>query len=364
MHLSLEGVAGFFEIRIKFVTTKKERGKASITLIDVAKHAGVSPMTVSRVLNNLSIVKSATREKVLSSVEELKYSPNQAARSLASGRTTRICLLYGNPSSAYLGELLLGALEAVGKLGFQLIVNRVPEDISPDTLKKDLHSTWDGLIIPAPISDVAGIRRLMDAEGFPAVFLESGGVEGRAHEIGIDDFQASKDMTDFLIGLGHKRIGYIQGHPNHRTSVLRQAGFEDSVSKAGLPFGGELMTPGFFTYRSGIEAGLQLLKSDNPPTAIFASNDDMAAGVLAAASELGLKVPRDVSVVGFDDSPIATTVWPNLTTIRQPLSEMTEQAVRLLSEIINEGNNNVIPKTTSLLDYSLIKRESASAPIS
>lgn len=344
------------------MSSKKERSKASITLIDVAKHAGVSPMTVSRVLNNLSIVKSETREKVLSSVAELNYSPNQAARSLASGRTTRICLLYGNPSSAYLGELLIGALEAVGKLGFQLIVNRVPEDIAPEVLRKDLHSTWDGLIIPAPISDVNGIRRLLDAEGFPSVYLGSVGVKGRAHELGIDDFQASKDMTDFLISLGHKRIGYIQGHPNHKISALRQAGFEESVGAAGLSYGGDLMTPGFFTYRSGIEAGLQLLKAPNPPTAIFASNDDMAAGVLAAASELGLKVPRDVSVVGFDDSPIATTVWPNLTTVRQPLSEMTEQAVRLLSEIIGEGRGGSIAKQSTILDYSLIKRESAAAP--
>ncbi len=333
-----------------------------MTLIDVAKHAGVSPMTVSRVLNNLSIVKTATREKVLSSVEHLNYSPNQAARNLAGGRSTRICLLYGNPSSAYLGELLIGALEAVGAYGYQLIVNRVPEDISPEVLRKDLYKTWDGLIISPPMSDVKGIRRLLNEEKFPTVYLGSFVDKARAHEMGIDDYQASIDMIEFLVGLGHKRIGFIQGHPNHRISARRLAGVEEGLKRAGLPTGGSLVVPGFFTYRSGMEAGLQLLKEKNPPTAIFAANDDMAAGVLAAASEMGLKVPRDVSVVGFDDSPIATTVWPNLTTIRQPLSELAGRAVKALGDIIGEGGRQNVQTSSTLLDYTLIKRESAAAP--
>ncbi len=343
-----------------FVTDKKERGKPSITLIDVAKHAGVSPMTVSRVLNNLSIVKSATKEKVLASVAALDYSPNQAARSLASGGTTQICLLYGNPSSAYLGELLVGALEAVGKHGLQLIVNRVPSDISIEELQKNLDSSWDGLIIPAPISDLEGIRRLVEEEGFPTVFLECGEVSGRAHDIGIDDYQASKDMTEYLISLGHQRIAFIQGPPNHRTSTMRLSGFHDGLAGADVEVDKELIVEGAFTYRSGMQAGLNLLEASNPPTAIFAANDDMAAGVLAAVSEKGLKVPKDVSVVGFDDSPIATTVWPHLTTIRQPLAEMTEYAVRLLSEVIKEPAKQM--KKTHLLEYSLQKRDSACPP--
>ena len=342
------------------MTDKKERGKSSITLIDVAKHAGVSPMTVSRVLNNLSIVKSATKEKVMASVAALEYSPNQAARSLASGRTTQICLLYGNPSSAYLGELLVGALEAVGKYGLQLIVNRVPPDISTEELQKCLDSSWDGLIIPAPISDLQGIRRLVENEGFPTVFLECGEVSGRAHDIGIDDYQASKDMTDYLVSLGHQRIGFIQGPPNHRTSTMRLSGYRDGLIEAGLEIEKKLIVDGTFTYRSGMQAGLDLLEAQISPTAIFASNDDMAAGVLAAASEKGLKVPKDLSVVGFDDSPIATTVWPNLTTIRQPLAEMTEYAVRLLSEVIKEPAKPV--KKTHLLEYTLQKRSSACSP--
>ncbi|MFC7290731.1 LacI family DNA-binding transcriptional regulator [Hirschia litorea] len=345
------------------MSKKNETNKASVTLIDVAKHAGVSPMTVSRVLNNLSIVKSATREKVLSSVERLNYSPNQAARSLAGGRSTRICLLYGNPSSAYLGELLMGALEAVSTYGYQLVVNRVPEDISPESLRKDLHRTWDGLIISPPMGDVKGIRRLLNEEGFPTVYLGCFSENKSACEMGIDDYQASIDVIDFLVGLGHSRIGFIQGHPSHRSSAQRLAGVEEGLRRAGLPAGGDLVVPGFFTYRSGMEAGLQLLKARNPPTAIFAANDDMAAGVLAAASEMGLKVPRDVSVVGFDDSPIATTVWPNLTTIRQPLSELAGRAVKTLGDMIGEGKRQAdTSESKTYLEYSLIKRESAAAP--
>lgn len=348
-----------FECRVKKLTVKNDRNKPSVTLIDVARHAGVSPMTVSRVLNKLSIVKATTREKVLASVEALNYSPNQAARNLASGRSTRICLLYGNPSSAYLGELLVGALEAVSSVGHQLIVKRVPEDISAEDIRKDLYKSWDGVIIPAPMCDVQEIRDLIRDEAFPAVLLGRSESSDEAISLGIDDLKAAQDMTEHLLGLGHKNIGFVGGPPSHSSATKRKAGYEKAIKDADLDVRADLIVSGLFTYRSGMEAGEQLLSMEDPPTAIFASNDDMAAGVLAVAAEKGIKIPGDLSVVGFDDTLIATTVWPNLTTIRQPLTELAECSVKVLSDKIGGRVTENIKKKAHMLSYSLVTRDSS-----
>lgn len=344
------------------VSFSRQNDKGAVTLIDVAKHAGVSPMTVSRVLNDAGKVRESTRERVLASVSSLNYSPNQAARNLVSGKGRRICLLYGNPSSAYLERLLLGALKAAGRLGLQLEVKNVAEDISPEKLKHDLLHAWDGLIIPPPISDVEGIRRMLEAEGFPAVFIGSVASEAPAHEIRINDEQASFEMTEYLINLGHKRIGFVKGHPNHSTSALRERGYEAALEKAGLTVDRGLTALGFFTYRSGMDAGLQLLRAEKPPTAIFASNDDMAAGVMAAAAKMGVQVPEDLSVAGFDDSPIATIIWPNLTTVGQPLFDLAGQAVQVLDSIMERDPKTDKSKSAIYLEHSLMKRESVTPP--
>lgn len=339
----------------------KRTEKAQATLRDVAQHAGVSPMTVSRVLNDFPKVKARTREKVLSSISSLNYSPNLAARNLVGGRSRRICLLYANPSSAYLEKVMLGALSAVERYGYQLIIRQVAQDISPEQLKSDLNGAWDGLIIPPPISDIDGVRKMLETEDFPTVFLGSSSAKRKAYELGVDEFQASVDMTEHLISLGHRRIGFVWGHPSHSSSLLRGNGYKEALRNAGIAFDKALTVQGFFDYRSGMDAGHQLLSSANPPTAVFASNDDMAAGVLGAASSRGIKVPIDLSVVGFDDSPIATTIWPNLTTVGQPLVDMAGRAVDILSSVIDGAADDIPTKSVIFLAHTLVVRESASA---
>ncbi len=338
----------------------KRNSNSPVTLIDVAKHAGVSPMTVSRVLNNFPKVRKSTKEKVLASVSELNYLPNQAARNLVSGRARRICLLYANPSSAYLEKLMLGALEALGSYGYQLIVKNVSQDIAAEQLKDLLTNAWDGVIIPPPISDMVGIRKMLIEAQMPAVFLGSMAGTREAFEIGINDFQASSEMTKYLISLGHSRIGFVQGHPSHSTSSAREDGYKNALQDAGIEIEAMLLAQGYFTYKSGLEAGLKLLKVEHPPTAIFASNDDMAAGVLGAAASLGLRVPNDISIVGFDDSPIATTIWPNLTTVGQPLVEMAGKAVEILHHELEAEQENSPPKKPVFLQHVLIERDSTS----
>lgn len=340
------------------VTKTKAR---PVTLADVAKDAGVSPMTVSRVINGDEKVKDSTRERVNQSIKKLKYAPNIAARSLAGARALRICLLYGNPSSAYLGELLMGALEAAGDLGAHLIVERTDENVTPEQIGEHLGRDWDALIVPPPISDVAGIRRLVAEHSFPTVFLSSATETGRANEIRIDDEKAAYEITQSLLDKGHTKLGFVKGHPNQTASERRFQGFQRALDEAGIERVEEYVAQGFFTYRSGLDAGEALLSLAQPPTAILASNDDMAAGLFAAAARHGRSVPRDLSIAGFDDSPIATTVWPNLSTVRQPVAEMAARAVGLVWRLgqKKQAQPNV---ETILLAHTVIERDSVSVP--
>ncbi len=330
-----------------------------ITIADVAEHAGVSSMTVSRVVNRDANVKSATRQKVEMAIAELNYSPNIAARSLAGSKIRRICLLYGNPSSAYLGELLLGALEAASEAGAHLIVERTTPDLDPGTLEERLGRDWDALIVPPPMSDIAGIRALVHKHSFPAAFISSATEPGRANEIRIDDKLAAYEMTKFLIGTGHSKIGFIKGHPNQTVSTLRYQGYADALRESGLAERKAYVAQGLFTYRSGEEAGMQLLSMGDRPSAVFASNDDMAAGVLAAAGRCGLSVPSDLSVVGFDDSPLASTVWPPLTTLSQPVAKMAAKAVEIVLAPQMAYSAGTSQFSTIIMPHDLVNRDSS-----
>ena len=328
-----------------------------VTIADVAGRAGVSSMTVSRVINRESNVKPVTRQKVEAAINELNYAPNIAARSLAGAKACRICLLYGNPSSAYLGELLLGALEAASEAGARMIIERTSPDLNPRALETCFGKEWDAIIVPPPMSDIAGIRALVRKHNFPAAFISSATEPGRANEIRIDDKQAAYEMTKFLITKGHKKIGFIKGHPNQTASALRYEGYVDALTEGGVNVRKAYIAQGRFTYRSGEQAGKRLLAVDDRPTAIFASNDDMAAGVLAAAGRYGLSVPADLSIAGFDDSPLASIVWPQLTTLAQPVAKMAAQAVNVVARAHrHKMQNKDNAFATIIMPYAFIDR--------
>ena len=338
--------------------------KTSPTLSDVARHAGVSTMTVSRVLNSGDLVKPATREKVMAAIKALNYAPNIMARRLAGGRSVRMCLLYANPSSAYLGELLIGALEVASGLGHQLIVERISETISPPNALDGLDVAWDGVIVPPPLSDSVELRSRLQKSGAPAVYLSSVKPDIADDEVSIDDYAAARDMTRLLIERGHTRIGMIKGHPNQSVSRRRLRGFLHEMEAAGVPVEDKWIEQGYFTYRSGLEAGEAILSRSPRPTAVFAANDDMAAGLLRAAAQLGLKAPDDLSVCGFDDSPIATILWPPLTTVRQPVAEMAGAAVRLLDAHLDEGGGVAATTSSFRAEYTVCSRDSVGPPSS
>jgi LacI family transcriptional regulator len=344
--------------------SRRSRGIA--TIADVARVAGVSAMTVSRVINGKRNVRQSTRDAVLKTIGELNYSPNTAARTLAAGEATHIGLLYANPSAAYLSQFLVGALEGARKTGAHLVLEACESESASEqaeTARQFLQSGLDGVILPPPLSDSVAVHAEVAASGIPMVTVAMGLSQEAKLNVRIDDFAAAKEITKYLLEQGHRQIGFIRGHPNMSASSERYRGFVAALEEFGLGLDSGLIEQGYFTYRSGLVAAERLIGRIPRPTAIFASNDDMAAATVNVAHRAGLQVPGDVSVVGFDDTAPATTVWPELTTIRQPIAEMAQAAIELLVEDLRNSRDGGHGETERILRHELILRDSAAAPV-
>lgn len=301
------------------------------TIGDVARLAGVSPMTVSRVINDSDRVKAETRAKVAAVIAETGYAPDPAARILARAGAGRIGLLYANPSNAYLAEVLAGALSGARAAGLLLMIEpSKADDPAAERLAVSRLQAGgaQGLIVPPPLGESRATLEAIAQAGLRAVLLAAPSPAAELISLRVDDRAAAREMVEHLIGLGHRHIGFIEGHIDQSASAERRWGAEEAV--AAWPGASLSVAAGNFTYRSGLEAARILLARSPRPTAIFASNDDMAQGALAAVHGAGLETPADVSVAGFDDTYIAANSWPTLTTIRQPAAEMAhEAAIRL-----------------------------------
>jgi LacI family transcriptional regulator len=342
------------------------RSRGSLTIEDVAREAGVSAMTVSRVINKEKNVREQTRQTVLETIERLNYSPNSAARNLAAGETTHIGLLYSNPSAAYLSQFLVGALEAARETGCHLVIEACESEEEAEqgeVGRRFANAEAEGVILPPPLSESVPILTELALANTPVVTVAMGKLYPNALNVRIDDFAAAKEMTEYLIGLGHRRLGLITGHPEHIASTERERGFRAAVAHAGLRSEDVSVEQGFFTFRSGLDAAEKLLALPQPPTAIFASNDDMGAAAISVAHRRGLRVPGDLTVVGFDDTAPATTVWPELTTIRQPVSAMGAAALHLLLEDLrNRRRGGEGLSQEIVLEHEMIIRESSGPP--
>ncbi len=342
----------------------RRRGRQIVTIQDVAAHAGVSPMTVSRVINNERNVKDATRERVNAAIKELRYSPNLAARSLASSDTVRIGLLYSNPSAAYLSEFLVGALDESSRTGHHLLLEKSSGGKGErESVRQLLDGGANGVVLPPPLCDSKAILAELKEAGVPTVAVATGRTDAEGLTVRIDDFQAAYAMTRYIASLGHKRIAFIKGHPNQTASRLRYQGFVAAMIDSELACPPERVEQGYFDYRSGMAAAEQLLAADPKPTAIFASNDDMAAATVAVAHRHGLAVPADLTVCGFDDTPIATTIWPELTTVRQPVAAMARAAIDLLVREIKMAQAGAPREPAQqLLKFTIVRRDSSAPP--
>jgi LacI family transcriptional regulator len=327
---------------------------------EVAKHAGVSPMTVSRALSGDAHVEAATRQRVQAAVKELGYSPNVAARNLARAASLHIGLLYNNPSAAYLNELLVGVLEQSSQAGCQIVLEKCGARNERAVIDRLLRDDVGGIILPPPLSDSNIALEALHAAKIPFIAVATGRPEAQGLSVRIDDQEAAAAMTRYLLSLGHRDIGFIIGAPNQTVSAQRQAGFESALREAGVPVRPEWVKQGSFTYRSGLEAAEEILDAATRPTAIFASNDDMAAAAMAVAHRLHLDVPKDLTIVGFDDTPLATTIWPALTTVRQPVAAMARKAVELLLEEIRLRRlGETLGPVQHVMNFTLVKRESS-----
>ncbi|MDE2149225.1 MAG: LacI family DNA-binding transcriptional regulator [Gammaproteobacteria bacterium] len=344
----------------------KRGGKGPVTIDDVAASAGVSIKTVSRVLNHEPNVREATRARVRQAVEQLNYRPNPSARSLAGNRADIIGLAYDNPSDSYITNVLHGALGACQEFDYSLLLN--PCDYRDPCLPQQITQLIEnrrlaGLILTPPVSDVAELLRVLDQLEITYVSIAPIDRERPGLYVVMNDRAGARDMTLHLIELGHRRIGFVKGHPDHGASHHRFQGYCDALRQSGIAITDELVVQGMFSFESGLECGERLLCLTTRPTAVFASNDDMAAGILHLAHQRGIRVPEELSIVGYDDTPLSRVVWPSLTTLRQPIQEMARAAVEQLVAILRPNHAGLkahAPHET--LRYELVVRQSACPP--
>lgn len=341
------------------------RSNKGTTIHDVALLAGVSLMTVSRVLNRETNVKAETREMVNAAIRELNYTPSPAARTLAGTELYRIGLLYDNPSMGYLSELLLGTLDESSRTGAQVMVERCTEiELAGAALGKLFKAGVEGVILPPPLCESQQVLEEVRKAQAVAVAVAPGHPSKELATIRIDNEAAAKELTQHLLSLGHRRFGFIKGHPNQTVSDQRFSGFLAALKEAGIAKSSVRIAQGYFTYRSGLDAAEKLLAKEPYPTAVFAANDDMAAATVALAHRIGLNVPEDISIVGFDDTPMASAIWPALTTINQPVAAMARAAVDLLLQEMRRKRSGTGNPHQLMHPYTLIIRESSGpAPI-
>lgn len=336
------------------------------TITDVAQRCNVSIKTVSRVINQEPGVHPETRELVLQAVAELKYRPKLSARSLAGARSFLIGLLYYDPSAAFVGDFQQGATLRCREAGYHLVVESLHND-APDLAQQvaRMVSTLqpDGMILTPPLCDNPAVLKALRENQTPCVLVSPArDVKGMA-SVRMDDALAAEEITRLLIELGHRRIAFIQGPADQVASALRLQGYRRAMQTHGLAIDPDWVCPGDFVFASGVAAANILLNRPERPTAVFAGNDDMALGVMAAAQRLGLAVPGELSIAGFDDSPAARLVWPPLTTVRQPKTEMARVAVEMLIATHRPATS---PDAHGLqhcvLPHELVVRDSTAAP--
>lgn len=324
------------------------------TIKDVSARAGVSIKTVSRVLNNERYVGLGTAERVRTAIAELRFRPSLAARSLAGRRSHQIALICDNPSPWYVFEMQSGIRDRCEIDGVRMIAqpyDRGAPDLSA-TIEALLDTTQaDGVVLTPPASDRADVLELLDARGVRYVRVSPGVRPEASPATMIDNEAAAYAMARRLLALGHRRIGWVEGHPDYAASTERAAGFRRAMAEAGVAPDLGLRAPGLYDFASGEAAGAAMLALAEPPTAIFAANDEMAAGVLAAAHQRGLAVPTSLSVAGFGDDALARFVWPPLTTIRQPVRMLAWNAADLLLLPDAGSERRIVP-------WELIERQS------
>lgn len=332
------------------------------TINDVARIAGVSKKTVSRVINRSPLLNDDTRKRVEEVIGGLGYIPNPQARALALRRNFLIGLVHDNPNAQMVMNVQQGILEALHDTEFELVVR--PLDRGSATMLSDLRHFLErqrlfGVVLLPPISENDSIAQLCAEIGCRYVRMGSAPLDDNDHMVASNDCEAVRAATEYLIQQGHRRIGLIAGPHGFRSARERRLGFEAALGNAGIALPRSMIADGNYTFESGLTAAERLLDLMPRPTAIFSCNDEMAAGVMHAARQRGLDIPKDLSIVGFDDTPVAAHVWPPLTTVRWPIASMARSAALKLTAGLD---GEPIVEEPSLFLSTLIRRASVAAP--
>ncbi len=336
------------------------KGGRRATINDVARLAQVSKKTVSRVINQSPFVRQDTRDRVTAAIKELDFTPDPQARGLAFRRSFLVGLIYDQPSPTYVVNMQQGVLDALKGTGLELVVHPCSRD--SDTLLEDIRGFVErqrlfGVIMPPSVSEDERVIALLRELDCPYVRIASVSLDEPASMVVTNDGIGAAEAARHLADLGHRRIALVRGLALFRSSSVRGKGFVDALAERGIEMDPAYDVQGAYTFRSGVEAGHALLSLPEPPTAIFALNDDMAIGVMQAARERGLDLPRDLSVVGFDDLPMAARVWPNLTSVRLPIRDMGRMAAEKLLAPIRGVDPAKLDQTE--VRPALVVRESA-----
>ena len=333
------------------------------TITDVAQRAGVSVKTVSRVMNEYQHVSATMRQRVHEAMEALNYESSASIRSSRFYAAQSIGMLYGDPSSGYQAALNHAVLKACSDAGRYLAVEYFDEENLQwrEQVETFLDRTKvTNLILVPPMCDSAELHVLLRERGIRTVLISPSRQISGAISIAMDDRLAAMEMTQYLIKLGHKRIGYMSGDTSHVAAVLRRQGFVEAMKSAGLPCGaGAVLDTGSFSFRDALRGAETLLERASRPTAIFTANDEMAAAVVMTASKIGISVPEGLSVAGFDNTSISRTLWPALTTVAQPFDLIAREAVRLVSDDIKR---DLSVAATRVLPHEILYRASTGAP--
>lgn len=345
------------------------------TISDVAEMAGVSIKTVSRVLNNEPYVNIVTKEAVNAAALQLNYVPHPSARNLARSASLTIGLVYGAAIDGtaaiiphYSQGIQAGTLEACKRLEFGVLLLPFHRDslgLPEKIVTQARQRRVSGLLISAPICNLPGVLPAIRKAELPSVCIGLNEPMEDMPTVDVNNFESALLMTRHLLGLGHRRIAFVKGYFAALDGSERLSGFTKAMEEAGITMESQLVVQGDHSFESGVKCGDQLLSLSHPPTAVFANNDDMAAGVMHAAYRRGMKLPNELSVVGFDDSEIARTIWPQLTTIHQPLMKMAEAATERLVQMLRPNADKSVAKSNrQQFQCDLVIRGSAASPCS
>ena len=335
-------------------------GGGKPTINDVAAAANVSKKTVSRVINKSPLLSENTREKVEAVIKDLGFVPNMQARALALRRNFIIAAIHDNPNAQFLVNVQQGILEAIADTEFGLMVQ--PVDRKSPTIEEDIRVFLErqrpyGVVLLPPISERDSLAGLCREFGCRYVRMGSVKLDEAEHTVTSNDREAVRNAVTYLIGRGHTKIALIEGPEGFTSPRERRAGFEEAMEQAGLELDETLVRAGRYTFESGVDAAEDLMSADAKPTAIFACNDEMAIGAMIACRRSGMRIPEDISIVGFDDTPLSSHVWPSLTTVHWPIKQMARTAAEKLI-----GSEEEAATKDWLLPSTLVERGSVVPP--